>query len=221
MVRFPAVSEGLLPTHCRRSAVPSSYGSDLKEWKVLFIVGGAARSGKTLLARRMLNEGHVAWFSLDALRAGLTKGAPGLGLDFDRDDLEEGDRLWPIVREIITSILRDDFPYLLESSCLRPSSVADLMGRVRDGAIRPLFLGYPELNAHEKLSQIAANGIGGNDWFSSLTDPDKLEHVNRMIKDSRTIRADCNASGMKFFDTGRDFEKVQIDAFNYLRRDAW
>jgi hypothetical protein len=188
---------------------------------VLFIVGGAARSGKTLLARRMLSEDRVPWFSLDALRAGLTNGAPGLGLDFDRDDLEEGDRLWPIVKELIKTILQDDSPYLLESSCLRPSNVAALIGSVRDGSIRTLFLGYPELNVREKLSQIAKNGIGGNDWFSSLTAPEKLKHVNRMIKDSRTVRDDCNRSGMKFFDTGKDFDKTQAQAFNYLRNGTW
>jgi hypothetical protein len=42
-----------------------------------------------------------------------------------------------------------------------------------------------------------------------------------MIKDSRTVRDECNAFGVRFFDTGRDFEKAQMQALKYLREDAW
>jgi hypothetical protein len=184
------------------------------------IVGGAARSGKTLLARRMLIENRVPWFSLDVLRTGLTRGAPTLGLDFDTDDLDEGDRLWPIVSQMMECVCSEAFPYLMEGSCLRPSSVAELMGRVGGLAVRALFLGYPDIDPSEKLSQIAANGIGANDWFSSLTEADKLKHVSRMIKDSQSVRDDCNRSGMKFFDTGLDFETAQAQAKRYLSEES-
>ena len=54
---------------------------------MLCIVGGAARSGKTLLARRLLEVAQVPWFSIDMLRAGLTNGAPSLSFDFNNQDL--------------------------------------------------------------------------------------------------------------------------------------
>jgi hypothetical protein len=184
---------------------------------VLFIVGGAARSGKTLLALRMLSEDRVPWFSLDVLRAGLTRGAPELELDFDHDDLEEGERIWPIVCEMILAISFDNLPYLVEGSCLRPSRVADLLDRSRDRAIRALFLGYPEVNAGKKLSQITANATGGNDWFSPLADEEKRSHVDRMINDSRRVREECRLSGVPFFDTSDNFEETQLSAMNFLR----
>jgi hypothetical protein len=185
--------------------------------KVLFIVGGAARSGKTLLARRMLSEDRVPWFSLDVLRNGLTIGAPELKLNFDHDDLEEGDRIWPIVAEMTQAISYDNLPYLLEGSCLRPSKVADLMDRWRDRAIKAVFLGYPELTAEEKLSQIAANPSGGNDWFSPLTEAEKRSHVDRMINDSRVVREECELAGIPFFDTSHNFEETQVQALKVLR----
>jgi hypothetical protein len=165
----------------------------------------------------MLSEGSVPWFSLDVLRNGLTIGAPKLKLNFDHDDLEEGDRIWPIVAEMIQAISFDNLPYLLEGSCLRPSRVADLMDRWRDRAIKAVFLGYPELNAEKKLSLIAANPSGGNDWFSPLTDAEKRSHVDRMINESRIVREECKLASVTFFDTGENFEETQVKALNFLR----
>jgi hypothetical protein len=183
---------------------------------MLYIVGGAARSGKTLLARRMLEVARVPWFSLDVLRAALTKGAPVLNLDFNHEDLEEGERLWPIVSQMFEAMLLDSTSYLVEGSCLRPSDVAALMRKRADKDIRTLFLGFPDASPHDKRAQIDANRIGGNDWFSPLADVDKITQVERMIRDSQQLRDEAHANGLPFFDTGSDYVSGHAEALNFL-----
>lgn len=187
---------------------------------MLYIVGGAARSGKTSLARRMLAIKGVPWFSLDILRVGLTKGVPALGLDFDHEDLDEAGRLWPVISEMIGSILFFDADYLVEGSCLRPRDVAALMAARADNAIRALFLGFPHISARAKLGQMAANGGGGNDWFSPLPKTQKKTQVARMIRDSRQLRGEARAANIPFLDTGEDFLARQAEAIDILTRPA-
>jgi hypothetical protein len=186
---------------------------------MLYIVGGAARSGKTRLARRILEAASVPMFSLDALRVGLTKGAPALGLAFDHDDLEEGDRLWPIVSEMLEAILSSEARYLVEGSCLRPASVAALIRKRSGSDIRAVFLGFADADAHVKRSEIDLHHSGESDWFSRLPDAEKIAHVDRTIRDSRRLRDEARAAGIRYIDTGADFLQKQDDAFRFLTQD--
>lgn len=185
---------------------------------MLYVVGGASRSGKTLLARRLLEEEKVPWFSLDALRVGLTKGLPTSHFDLDRDDLEEARHLWPIVSEMLDSLLFYDVPYLVEGSCLRPPDVAELMSRRRDKEIRAVFLGFPGMTPEQKLADVANNRVGGNDWLTPLPDAETVIHVERGIRDSQTLRQQAAESQLPFIDTGADFAISLDRAIALLRK---
>ena len=184
---------------------------------MLFLIGGASRCGKTVLARRLLVDAKVPWFSLDALRVGLTKGAPSLRLDLTRDDLEEAESLWPIVRELIENILFWDVDYLIEGSCLLPGAVAKLMQDRGDKEIRAIFLGSPGLSAEQKLALMDANRVGGNDWLKDEPDFVRLGHARRAVRDSSLLQRLAAESALPFFDTGADFATALDEAAAYLR----
>lgn len=48
---------------------------------MLYLIGGAPRAGKSMLAQRMLEQQKVAYFPTDLLTMGLTKAMPHLGLE--------------------------------------------------------------------------------------------------------------------------------------------
>ena len=50
---------------------------------MLFFIGGAARTGKGILARRLLVEQRLPYLSLDVLKMGLTRGVPEYEIDPD------------------------------------------------------------------------------------------------------------------------------------------
>ena len=169
-----------------------------------------------MLARRMLQRARIPWFSLDALRVGLTRGEPSLGLDLNRDDLDEAKRLWPILNELMQNILFWDIDYLVEGSCLAPSSTAELKRQRPDKDIRAIFLGSPELTPEEKLSLMDANSVGGNDWLKDQPDQIRLDQAKRIVKDSKIFEKQAVEENLPFFDTGQDFLATIDKAETYL-----
>lgn len=182
---------------------------------MLYLIGGATRSGKTTLAREMLARRGVPWFSLDMLRTGLRHGAPGLGLDLSQGDLDAADRLWPVVQPLLDSILFFDVPYLVEGSCLRPSHLARFQARRSEADIRILFLGYPGTAPDRKLSQLEAHG-GVNDWLAARPRAARAGQVARGLADSRALARECARAGLPFLDTGEDFAAAISGAVSLL-----
>lgn len=91
---------------------------------MLYLVGGCSRSGKSMLAGRMLSHHGVPWYPLDALKMGLHLGSPQLAIHPQDDDLETADRMWSIVEGMLDHLIFDGHDYLVEGIKLRPEMVA-------------------------------------------------------------------------------------------------
>lgn len=178
---------------------------------MLYLIGGASRAGKTTLAGRLLTHHGVAWFSLDVLRMGLHRGVPGLGLDPDRDDLDEADRLWPVIRAMGINLLEYGRDYCLEGACLRPEHAAEAMA-ANPEKIRACFLGYPGMDAATKAGFIQAQAGGPNNWLSGSSSQEIGNVVAHAIARSASLAAACKALGVAFFDTGMAFEASLLEA---------
>ena len=59
---------------------------------MLVFIGGAARTGKGILVRRLLTERHMPYLNLDVLKMGLTRGVPELDIDPDAGGIAVGER---------------------------------------------------------------------------------------------------------------------------------
>ena len=81
---------------------------------MLYFIGGAARTGKGILARRLLAEMGLPYLSLDVLKMGLARGAPEFPIDPNAGALQVAARLWPLVREMSASLLHDEMDYVFE-----------------------------------------------------------------------------------------------------------
>jgi hypothetical protein len=75
--------------------------------QMLYLLGGAARSGKPLLARRVLAEKRIPFFCLDHLVIGAAKTIPHLQIDLNSDDASVGERIWPLVKSTAAVIIKD------------------------------------------------------------------------------------------------------------------
>ena len=184
--------------------------SRLASWRtaalrMFYLIGGASRAGKTILAGRLLTHHGVAWFSLDVLRMGLHRGVPGLGLDADCDDLEEADHLWPVVRAIVTNLLEYRLDYSFEGACLRPEHAAEAVAAY-PGQVKACFLGYPGLAATAKAEFIRTHAGGPNDWLSDSPPEEIGGFAAHAIVRSALLATTCKTLGLPFFDTGTAFE---------------
>jgi hypothetical protein len=183
---------------------------------MLYLLGGAPRSGKSLVARRLLRERGLPYFPTDALMMGLRNGLPELGLP-SGDPRSMGERLWPVVRSMIMSLHWTRETYLLEGDLLLPEYVALLRPILQD-ELRACWLGYADIEVAEKVAQLRAFPAGPNDWLRDRSDEEQRRIVGRMHTYSNELRDACVACGFPYYDGSRNFLAATEAAFSYLAR---
>lgn len=184
----------------------------------LLFIGGAARTGKGILARRLLNEMQLPFLSLDVLKMGLTRGAPEYAIDPDAGGRPVANRLWPLVREMSVSLLHDGIDYLFEGELL-PQHVAALRQNY-PAQVHACFLGYPAITPQRKLAEIRTHAGHPNDWPQAYNDADLLAIVRREIDFSRDLQAECRQHQLPYFDTSHQFLPTHDAVVAYLRQSA-
>ena len=177
---------------------------------MLYLVGGASRSGKSALARRMLAERGVPYFSIDVLMMGLSRGLPAFGLDPEDSGVSRGEMLWPILRAMAVNLLEEErvHPnYLLEGDELLPGHVAELR-TAYPGRVRACFLGYREAIPEAKLRAVRSVE---SDWMDYCSDEEVLAFLAGEVEHSAYLERECARHGLRYFDchtpSGNGLEK--------------
>ena len=177
---------------------------------MLFLVSGASRSGKTLIARKLLADKQIPYLSLDWLMMGFNNGIPEYGIHHLLWPNEIAERMWPFLRGMIDCMIVDGMDYVIEGEAMLPQLVADLAEKHPD-EIRAVFVGYAEIDAEDKVELVKKYGTGENDWLTSQSDEYIRDHVANMIAYSNMIKGECEEHGLPYFDTSEDFPGA-IDA---------
>lgn len=85
---------------------------------MVVLIGGASHTGKTLLAQRLLEKFHYPYLSVDHLKMGLIRSGQTDLTPMDDDKLS--DYLWPIVREMIKTVIENK-QHLIVEGCYIPA----------------------------------------------------------------------------------------------------
>lgn len=151
---------------------------------MVVLITGASHTGKTLLAQKMLEKYKYPYLSIDHLKMGLIRsGNTGLTPE-DDDKLTE--YLWPIVREIIKTVIENEQNLIIEG-CYIP------VGWRQDfdaGYLRQI-----------KFLCLAMSGKYIDEHFDEITG-----HESDI--ESRLIKEDCTIDDLK------QSNKWFIDAFS-------
>jgi hypothetical protein len=183
---------------------------------VLYVVGGAPRAGKSILAQRMLAENKVAYFPTDTLMMGLAAALPDLGVRPTTPPRERAAIMWPIVRGMAMRVLEDGETYLLEGDVLMPAHAVELRGLFGD-AVRACFVGYETVDAHAKLLDIRHYAVGRKDWTNECDDAHLLRIVEEFKILSGQLRIECSKCELAYFDSSTDLFAAIERAADYLR----
>lgn len=181
---------------------------------MLYILGGAPRSGKTLLARRAVVERQIPYFPLDTLLGSLVYGAPELGMRYEDSFIDRSNKLWPVTNRLIKMFLDEEGDYLIEGDSVLPSQINEFI--LQKKSVRCCFVGYPELSKEEKFSLVRQHHQGDIDWTKEISDEELLPMINSMIEFSAYLKEECAKYGIKYFDISHDFQGVRDAAFEYL-----
>ena len=182
---------------------------------MLIFIGGAARTGKGMLVRRILAEMQLPFLSLDVLKMGLARGVPEYTVDPDAGGMQVAERLWPLVREMSISLLHEQMDYVFEGEIL-PKDV-DALREVYPMQVRACFLGYSTLTPTQKLHEIRTHAGHPNDWPREYSDADLLDIIDREIAFSQYVQAECVRYHFRYFDTSQHFMQVLDEVAAYVR----
>ncbi len=184
---------------------------------MLVFIGGAARTGKGILVRRLLVEKQMPYLNLDVLKMGLKRGVPEYDIDPDAGGIIVGERLWPLVYEMSMSLIRDPIDYVIEGEVL-PKHVAALIQEYPT-QVKACFLGYTSTTPADKLRNIRAHAGLPNDWPSELSDSEVLAIITDMVVFSQYLKEECATHQLRYFDTSQHFMATLDKVVAYVSGD--
>jgi hypothetical protein len=182
--------------------------------RMIYIVGGASRSGKSLLAMKLCHEKLVPYFSLDVLRYAVARSGAMPGIDTSHNDLDDGDKMWPLIRELIGNLAYYEQPYLIEGTLLRTQHVIEAC-ELFPRKIKSCFLVQAMKGVQDKERDEFAFPTTNN-YVREMTKADRLRHLEWCIQRSQEVAAECAALGLPCFDTGPEFTTALDQAAAYL-----
>jgi len=185
---------------------------------MLFLVSGTSRSGKTLIARKLLADKQIPYLSLDWLMMGFNDGIPEYGIHHLLWPNEIAEKMTPFLSGMIDSMLVDGMDYVIEGEAMLPQQVAALVKKHPD-KIRAVFVGYTEINVNDKVALVKKHDGGENDWLTKKSDEYIRDHIENMIAYSKTIKTGCEQHGLAYIDTSADFSGAIQSATDFLAGD--
>ncbi len=185
---------------------------------MLFLVSGTSRSGKTLIARKILADKRIPYLSLDWLMMGFNDGIPEYGIHHLLWPNEIAEKMESFLLGMIGSMLVDGMDYVIEGEAMLPRLVADLVEKHPD-KIKAIFLGYTEIDAKDKVALVKKHGDGESDWLTNKSDEYIRDHIGNMIAYSKMIKDECRKHGLTYFDTSEDFSGAIEAATDFLVGD--
>jgi hypothetical protein len=185
---------------------------------MLFLVSGTSRSGKTLIAKKILADKQIPYLSLDWLMMGFNDGIPEYGIHHLLWPNEIAEKMGPFLLGMIDSMLIDGVDYVIEGEAMLPQLAADLVEK-HPGNIKAVFVGYTEINVNDKVALVKKHGDRENDWLTSESDEYIRDHIENMIAYSKMIKNGCEKHGLSYFDTSEDFLGAIEAATDFLIGD--
>ena len=172
----------------------------------IYLIGGVTRSGKSTLAKRILEKYGIAYVNLDHLMMALLNGPVNFGFEIDSHGREISEKSWPMVEAYLQSIFdRQCGTYLIEGALLEPKlTKAFLEKQSREYSV--CFLGYNDCAVEDKKQAIRTHATGSEDWTTHVDD-DVIEAVAAYgVNYSKEVEALCLELGINYVNTGTKFE---------------
>ena len=181
---------------------------------MLYLIGGASRAGKSLLARRLLVEHGVPGFPLDAIMVAASR-QQGFQVGHDDPSPQRAAALWPFTADVIYTTAVQMQHYAFEGDYLMPQHVAAFRHVYPQVPVRAVFLGYALANPDQKLREIREH-VSTNNWAHSLDDAALMRHILQQIAFSQWLQTHCTRSGLSYVEMQEDHVAAMDLAYSHL-----
>ena len=150
----------------------------------------------------------------------LANGLPDLGIDPTADELDQGERIWPIVEPLVSELVAHEYgvDYLIEGAQLLPRYVRKFTDK-GEKKVKICFIGFTEITVKEKINQFRKYGGTPEEWmkqdYSGL-----VAETERLIVFSRKIKVECEKYQLRFFESSTNLEKTIHEVVDYLQDES-
>lgn len=182
---------------------------------MIYLISGTSRSGKTVMAKKILIEKGISYLSLDWLVMGFTNGIPAYGIHDKLFPDEIAERSWSFFKAMLESMIYDEADCIIEGEALLPELIVELRKKYPD-KLRICFVGYTDVTIDEKVKSIKKFSSEKNDWLINKSDEYITDHVKNMIAHSIKIKKSCKENNIRYFDTSQNFKAVIEEIIEYL-----
>lgn len=170
---------------------------------MIYLIGGAPRSGKTLLAQRLARKLGAGWISTDLLRdlvkVKIDEGPPVVWDASPQAIIAWADWFFPCLNRFVWGVNSLSDHYIIEGVHFLPIQAAELGDRF---SIRALFIGCSTMSV-DKLDQFPGRSQG----YAALPSGIKEQIAADVPLWSRFIEREANKVGYPFLDMADDFER--------------
>lgn len=182
---------------------------------MIYILTGVAKSGKSYIAKKLMQDHLLHLIQTDHIMMALHKGNPHNGLDIKASDSTVSLFLEPYVKELIESFIRTDDHYLLEGVHFLPAFAKSLCDLYPD-KIKVLYLIYEHQHALDKKKELLTyQHLIDNPWFNEMNESELLSLCEYLILESKRLGNSCRKFGLPYIEVS-NIEKQADDIINKL-----
>ena len=157
---------------------------------MIYLIGGAPRTGKSTLANLLVKRDAIPFLSTDVILHMVSETQPELGLTKPYADIPE--KFAPYVVNLVKHVQSSHADYAIEGDLLTPRQIAELQ---KTYDIRACFLGFSAITLKE-----IQDHVGENDWLGDLSDADRESLPGQIVERSRELRRECEQYGIRYVD---------------------
>jgi adenylate kinase family enzyme len=189
-----------------------------KKFKMIYIISGTSRSGKTLIAQKMMKQYEIPYVSLDWLVMGFTNGIPEYGINDKLWPNEIAEKFWDFLNAMCENMIWSETDYIIEGEAILPKLINVLLKKYPD-KIKICFIGYTNVKMSVKVKDVYHHSNGKNDWLTNESKEYTESHIVNMIEYSKMIKKTCEEYEIKYFDTSENFLQTIDNVIKYLTKN--
>ena len=182
---------------------------------MIYIISGSSRSGKTIVAKKLMRQINIPYLSLDWLVMGFTNGIPEYGIHDKLWPDEIAEKIWNYLEAMLESMIWSGAEIIIEGEAILPKLISKF-SKKHPGKIKICYIGYSNVSVDKKVSEIYAHSVGKNDWLTKEPRAYVEDHTANMITYSRRIEKACKKYGLRYFDTSEEFTETLDQVIAYL-----
>ena len=182
---------------------------------MLYLISGASRAGKTIIAKKLSKQKGISYFSLDWLIMGFTNGISEYGIHDKLFPDEIAERSWSFLKAMLESMLWNDENYIIEGEAMLPELIIELLKKYPT-QLKICFVGFTDVDINDKVKTIKEFSHKEKDWLRDKSEDYIIDHVKNMIAHSKKIKKSCKENDIAYFDTSRNFTGVIEEVMKYL-----